>query len=371
MKIDDVEELCNAGPLQLEPVPAEKIVLYGAGNKAREILGILRKNGCSVDACIDKKPLQVFEGLPVYQPTDPLLRQFARDGYTAIIGVFNFSVDPLEIHTLLDEIGFRRIISPAELRQTFALGETYWLAESSQMTPTSSVAGWLWGRLSDTESRQTLAEAIALRRRLDPRFLRHLSAFDQYAPATVPTPRKSLRFVDGGAYDGDTLAGLRTANREFAAVLAFEPDAGNFKHLTTNVRRERYASELLLLPCGLGQRTEQVRFHSQGLSSSSISPDGDSLVQVVCFDECFPTFRPSYVKLDIEGAELGALKGLASTIESARPALAICVYHRPSDLWEIPMLADKLLPDSNFYLRIHAWNAFEMVFYAVPREMKL
>jgi hypothetical protein len=112
-----------------------------------------------------------------------------------------------------------------------------------------------------------------------------------------------------------------------------------------------------------------VRFRSQGLSSSSISPDGDAIIQILAFDECMPRFRPNYVKLDIEGAEASALKGMARTIQSSRPALAVCVYHKPADLWEIPMLIDELLPESNFYLRAHAWNGFDLVFYAVPHEM--
>jgi hypothetical protein len=79
-----------------------------------------------------------------------------------------------------------------------------------------------------------------------------------------------------------------------------------------------------------------------------------------------PSFNPSYVKLDIEGAEADALQGMANTIRSARPALAVCVYHRPADLWELPYLVDGLMPECRLYLRAHAWNGFELVLYAIP-----
>jgi len=369
MTLDDLERLCSSAPPALEALSQNKLVVYGAGNKGRDILQALRSRGHTVDAFIDQSRHEAVDGVPVFQPNDPQVVDYARDGYTAIVGVFNYAVDPLAIHDLLASKGFSRVVGTAELRQHYALGETYWLGASERMTPTASVGKHMWLRLKDSESRRTLAEAVALRRTLNPRHLRQLSACDQYAPASVPTPRTHLRFVDGGAYDGDTLNSLIRAGCAFEAVAAYEPDPDNYARLVTNVADLDGGTELTLFPCGLGSQTGQVRFRSHGLSSSSISSDGDAIIQVVSLDECAPRFRPNYVKLDIEGAEAAAIRGMARTIRSWRPALAVCVYHRPADLWEIPLLIDELLPDSDFYLRAHAWNGFELVFYAVPHEM--
>jgi len=369
MTLDDLEALCETPPPALEALPRTKLVLYGAGNKGREILRILRASGHTVAAFIDRTPREAVEGIPVFQPADPRAAALARDGCTAIVGVFNFAVDPLAIHDLLASLGFSRVVGIAELRQHYPLGETYWLGESERMTPTAAGARAMWLKLTDAESRATLTHTVALRRTLDPRYLRQLSALDQYAPAGVPTPRRHLRFVDGGAYDGDTLLALSKTGCTFEAVTAYEPDPENYARLSANVAAGEFGAELTLFPCGLGAHTDQVRFRSQGLSSSSISPDGDTVIQIVSLDECAPRFRPNYVKLDIEGAEAAALRGMAKTIRAARPALAVCVYHKPADLWEIPQLVEDLLPDSHFYLRAHAWNGFDLVFYAVPREM--
>lgn len=367
--LDEIQALCEAPAPAIQPLPQDKIVLYGAGNKGREILAILRSRGHSVEAFIDKRSVEPIDGVPVLLPDDSRVKSLGRDGYTAVISVFNFAVDPLEISSLLQSLGFGRVIGIAELRQHVGLGQTYWLGESASMTPSTAIATQVWELFADSESKATWAEAIALRRMLDPRHLRDLSAFDQYAPATVPTPRAQLRFVDGGAYDGDTLLGLTQEGCSFDAVVAFEPDLKNYQRLTTNVVGGHYGSEVALFPCGLGEHAAQVRFRSEGLSSSAISSDGDAIIQVVSLDECAPRFRPTYVKLDIEGAELSALKGMAKTIERSRPALAVCVYHKPADVWEIPLLIRNLLPDCRFFLRAHAWNGFELVFYAVPREM--
>jgi len=369
MTIDTLEAFCDSPPKAIEALPKQKLVLYGAGNKGREVLNALRANGHAVDAFIDRRSLGEIDGLPVISPDEPRAKRLALNGHTAIVSVFNFAVDPLEVHATLETIGFQRVVGAVELRQHFVIGETYWLGSSAEMVPPAAIAKSLFHRFKDSESIFTLEDAIALRRTCDPRYLRRLSAFDQYAPSTVPTPKTALRFIDGGAYDGDTLLGLRKAGCGFDAVAAFEPDPHNFIRLAGHVRQGGSAKETFLFPCGLGSHTEQVRFRSQGLSSSAIAQDGESLIQVVAIDDCVPMFRPNYVKLDIEGAEASALKGMKNTIRESRPALAVCVYHKPSDLWEIPRLVDELLPDATFYLRAHAWNGFELVLYAIPNEM--
>ena len=58
----------------------------------------------------------------------------------------------------------------------------------------------------------------------------------------------------------------------------------------------------------------------------------------------------NFIKLDIEGAELETLKGAAGTIEKYKPQLAICVYHKNSDFWEIPRFLKELVPEYELYL---------------------
>ena len=82
----------------------------------------------------------------------------------------------------------------------------------------------LFEKLADDLSRATFLEAIALRRTGRPEFLRSVTPGDQYFPAGVPIPRTGVRFVDGGAFDGDTIAHLIEAGFVFEGIAAFEPD---------------------------------------------------------------------------------------------------------------------------------------------------
>jgi hypothetical protein len=87
-------------------------------------------------------------------------------------------------------------------------------------------------------------------------------------------------------------------------------------------------------------------------------------------DDALPNFAPTLIKMDIEGAEMDALQGARQFIRIHRPALALSAYHTPAHLWEIPLWVAQFAIENGlhytYYLRSHAYNCFETVFYAVP-----
>ncbi len=352
-----------------EPLGAGPFVLYGAGGKGRECLRAFQTAGLHVAAVIDRRPIGVLDGVPVIGTDDPEAGRLAADGATAVVTIFNPGVDTLGVREFLRTVGFRRVLGITELRQCLPVPNTFWLSDRAAMTPSAAEAAWLWERLADPESRSTLFEAIALRQTGDPRWLRAPNVAEQYLPAGVPLPRQQVRFIDGGGYDGDTLASLHEARFSFSAVAAFEPDPANFSRLSQR-SRGLPLGDVSIWPCGLDATTRQLRFRSDGLASSTVDDAGESMIQVVAIDEVLPEFKPTYVKLDIEGSEAAALAGMARTLAASRPAIAVCVYHRPADLWEIPRLIDDLVSDTDLYLRSHAWNGFDLVLYALPRELR-
>ena len=72
--------------------------------------------------------------------------------------------------------------------------------------------------------------------------------------------------------------------------------------------------------------------------SSSFSSTGTVEVEVIPIDEVVAANgAPVYLKFDVEGAEWEALRGCERLLTHARPLMAISVYHRPDDLWQLPL----------------------------------
>jgi hypothetical protein len=79
-----------------------------------------------------------------------------------------------------------------------------------------------------------------------------------------------------------------------------------------------------------------------------------------------PGLRLDFLKMDIEGAELSALRGARQTLLRDRPRLAISLYHQVDDFVTIPLYLASLLPDYEFYLGHYTIHAEETVLYGRP-----
>ena len=75
--------------------------------------------------------------------------------------------------------------------------------------------------------------------------------------------------------------------------------------------------------------------------------------------------RITFIKMDVEGAELKSLMGACNTIRRDRPKLAISIYHKDKDMVRIPLYIRSLIPDYRLYVRHYSNNANETVLYAV------
>lgn len=186
----------------------------------------------------------------------------------------------------------------------------------------------------------------------------------QYFPEGVIAISGDETFVDCGAYNGDTIRDfVRVSKNRFRRIVALEPDGENFDQLMSSILDDR----VLLRQCAVGAKREMLRISSSG-PSSSISKTGSSEVECLPLDELLAEESPTFVKMDIEGSEIAALHGAAATIQRCRPKLAVCVYHRPDDLWQIPLLLKRLIPESRLTLRSHMLDGFDTVCYCLPQS---
>jgi FkbM family methyltransferase len=172
---------------------------------------------------------------------------------------------------------------------------------------------------------------------------------------------KDSVFIDGGAYDGDTIRALEKYKPRF--IYAFEPDPKNFKKLVKNIGHMQNACHF---PFALYNHSDYIGFNAGRNTHSSIG--GLTIVYGFALDNMTTSHKITRIKFDIEGAEIKALRGAINTIRRDRPTLAICVYHRIEDLWEIPLLINKIVPDYKLYLRRYDNKAWDGVCYGIPNE---
>lgn len=178
--------------------------------------------------------------------------------------------------------------------------------------------------------------------------------------------RKSREvFVDGGAYDGETTTAFFhwAGKTQEAFSYMWEPDDINCKKIEEKIAKTYvYKGGVKLVNCGLWDKKEKLRFFPNGKASTIddngvLSINADS-IDNACNDDV------SFIKMDVEGAEEKALMGAKKTIIKNKPKLAICVYHKPEDIVEIPKLILSFRDDYTFEFRHYSYADNETVLYA-------
>ena len=150
---------------------------------------------------------------------------------------------------------------------------------------------------------------------------------EQYLPKDIFKREAYSRTVNCGSYDGDTIKSIYCEYGRFDALACFEPDLINYKKLSEYLKIYSIADTTISFPCGVFSSTKMLRFKSDQNTNSSIALDGNAFVQVVSLDDVLPDFRPTFINMDIEGAEPEALLGATRLINSFAPYLAISIYH--------------------------------------------
>lgn len=186
----------------------------------------------------------------------------------------------------------------------------------------------------------------------------------QYFVDGIIRREENAVFVDAGAYDGGTIKQfLDFQKSRFEKIYSFEMDAINYSKLQKSFGGR---ANIELSNCGLWDREEELKYTNRGTASSiSESNIGDSVAKCVTLDGILAGQRVSFIKMDIEGAEIRALYGARESILKWRPQLAICLYHQPDDIWQIPILIHEWVPEYKLYIRHHSDRPEETILYAV------
>jgi FkbM family methyltransferase len=146
-------------------------------------------------------------------------------------------------------------------------------------------------------------------------------------------------------------------------IHAFEPDPGSAARFQAWLDGSPHRERVRLHRVALGSEPGSLRFPGTGALDAAGGAEGVE-VPLRTLDQELAGEPPDFIKMDIEGAELDALRGAAGLLRRG-PSLAICLYHAQHHLWAIPLLAHAHLRSHRLLLRYHGTDAWELVLYAV------
>ena len=172
-------------------------------------------------------------------------------------------------------------------------------------------------------------------------------------------------FIDLGCFDAMTDVALkRKIGGKLKMVIAFEPDLRRVQCCKENLEHAGISYQLV----ERGGWSEECTLHFGIHDKSGLLVLGDSgeEVKVTSVDRVLGGNSASFIKMDIEGSEYEALRGCKNTILKYKPKLAISVYHKFTDIFDIPALIMEYCPDYKLYLRHYAPDSNETVLYAIP-----
>lgn len=186
-------------------------------------------------------------------------------------------------------------------------------------------------------------------------------------------------FVDCGAFVGDTVERfINNCQSIFGKIYAFEPAQAQAKAFLIRRKRlmEEWAldeSKIQLVQAGVGSKSYEgilvrgcLHDHNIGRRISydkNVIDDSADKIKIVDLDNFFKDKKVDFVKADVEGSEMEMLRGAQNIIKSQKPRLALSVYHKLSDYYEMPLYIKSLVPEYKMKIRHHSTSFTETVLY--------
>lgn len=367
----------------VESIQDKKLVLYSAGTNTEYYLNNYFKHGEVSFICDSNPDLwgTDFYGIKVYSPD--ILKENPQD-YVVIITPSSFVTIDFIIESL-KEIGVYRAFDGSVLfnincfwryngksEYNFHELNTFKIISENQdkIDKVSSL-------LCDEKSKE-IYEELAFNLKYNLKY--YIELCDEwhghYFNNDFFTYSENEVFVDGGTFDGaDAINFAKITGDKFKKAYCFEPDRNNFtracKNLYKHIGGDNLKSNDLFLStdkfdiyeAGLYNENKKMDFSLSGnYGARFIETDGD--IPVLGLDDLlFDKENVTFIKLDVEGVEYKTLEGAKKIIMRDKPKLAISIYHKIEDLWELPLLLHSYVPEYKFYVRHHSLQLGDKVLY--------
>ena len=345
-------------------------MMYGAGEAAHWFheLGIKRK-GLQPIAVIDRraKSLGRYHGIPCMPLHEASSHPQAKQ-CIVVVCVGDYLIFQ-QVREELISAGFGEVHYQGAFYEMHHLLERDfpWCADwQSEFSKREQDIVQSFSLFSDEQSKDLYAQLIHAHYFRQPMVFPRRPRKEQYFPEDVSLSRGYRSVVVCGAYDGEIVDAFSYHGLRPQQLLLLEPESHIYRRLTARLSAvsRTVADQVFAIPVAVSDKSGMTGFLSGDGLGSRICAEGDGEVQAVTLDDLLPLADVTLITMDIEGQEGAALRGASRMIRSSSPDLAVCVYHYPAQLWEIPLLIRAIDPTYRFFLRNYTSYAIETVLYA-------
>ena len=328
------------------------IVLYGTGNGAEKLIAKAKYFGVKISDIFASDGFvrnREFMGYPVRSFGD------IKHKYKEFICLLGFAAGSPELISQIKSIAYE--CSEFFVPEVPVFGEDIFTPEMLDLN--SDKLDTLYEMLADEQSKKVFRGLIDYKISGKPQYLYDIETPREEIFDSIFTFRKDEVYYDLGAFTGDTVEEfVENTGNSYRHIIAVEPAPKNYERLISFIK-EKKLEKITPKNVAVSGERQTVRFSEKGGRNPFISEKGKIEVESLTLPE-LSELLPSYIKMDIEGAEYETLLAGAEIIKKAKPKLNISVYHRTTDFFEIPLYIKSLCPDYELYLRHHpylpAWD---------------
>ncbi len=324
------------------------IILYGMGNGADQIIDWCEENGVVVAGVFASDEFvrgQIFRGHRV--ETYAAVKESWQD----FLLVIAFASESPKVLAYFKELAaVHETVAPhLPLFRGDKIVDWDWLQTYA------SELQQVYDKLADDWSRKVFAAALNYK----------LSGKPQYLWECETERRNDLKelfdwsgqefYADLGAYNGDTVKEfLELTEGQYKNIVAVEPDRRNYKKLVAFAEASGLKNFKIVEAAIWSEKTE-LAFSDSGGRQSTLLSNKKRMVQTVDLDTLLGTSSATYIKMDVEGAELEALQGSVRQLNANKPKLFLAAYHHDIDLFMLPLFLWRRVPEYKIYLRKHPY----------------
>lgn len=370
----------------VEKIQTRQLVLFGGGGAAHCIIAKYYSFDGEVVKIWDNNPEKwgrKFLGVPILKPE---ISEGEHENLVVIITIDDETA-VREVKTQLEKLGVIHVYHFSVLSPINVLGRfnrnysRLWheLNTYSSMKTNANELQQVRNLLYDDKSR-FIYDNVIQKRKYNLHDYSDVcdNGDDHYFQTGIFSYTDNEIFVDGGAYLGEnTIQLTRIIGDKLVRAYCFEPDEMNYAKMINNLNglhekgksitnNDVYKSDkFYAYKAGLYNVNENIGFMSTGSVFSAIEINGQEKISVVKLDDVVEKEdRVTLIKLDIEGTELAALQGAEQIIKEHKPKLAISIYHKLVDYWEIPLYIYSLVPEYKLFVRHQSTNLSDTILYA-------